>query len=316
MSAPKVIAVVGATGAQGAGLVRAILADREHGFAARAITRDPSSSAARALAAAGAEVVRADADDRASLVRAFAGAHGAYCMTNFWDHMSAKRELAQAAALADAAREAGVAHVVWSSLEDTRRFIPLESGRMPTLQERYNVPHYDAKGEADALFAEAGLPVTYFRTSHYWDNMVGLGMGPKREADGALVLRFPLGDAGLPGIGGADIGPCAYGVFLAGESMIGQTVCVAGSIDTGAQTAASLSRALGEPVRYDAISPADYRALGFPGSDELGSMFQFIAECGDVYNPPRDPAIARRLYPGLRTLDEWLVEYGPRIPLD
>lgn len=311
----KLIAVVGATGAQGGGLVRAILGDADHDFAARAITRDPASPAARALAEAGAEVVQASADDEASLARAFSGAYGAYCMTNFWDHLSPEREIQQAGALARAARAAGVSHVVWSTLEDTRQFVPLDDERMPVLMGRYHVPHYDAKGEADALFAEAGVPATYFRTSHYWDNMVHLGMGPHREADGTLVLRFPLADAGLPGIGGADIGPCAYGVFLAGESMVGQTVCVAGSIDTGEQTAQSLTRALGEPVRYEAITPAQYRSLGFTGSDELGSMFQFIAECGDVYCPPRDPAIARRLYPGLRTLDEWLVEYGPRIPL-
>lgn len=115
MSDKKTIAVIGATGAQGGGLVRAILADPERRFAARAVTRKTDSDKARALAAAGAEVVAADADDPASLTRAFAGAHGAFVVTNFWEHVSAERELKQAAAMARATKAAGVAHVVWST---------------------------------------------------------------------------------------------------------------------------------------------------------------------------------------------------------
>ena len=99
-SKKPVIAVVGATGAQGSGLVRAILQDPERRFTARAITRKPDSEKARALAAQGAEVVAADADDASSLDRAFAGATGAFCVTNFWEHFSADREVAQARAMA------------------------------------------------------------------------------------------------------------------------------------------------------------------------------------------------------------------------
>ena len=133
MSQP-IIAVFGATGAQGGGLVRAILADPQRRFRVRAISRNPASDKARALAALGAEICQADADDAASLGAAFAGAHGAYCVTNFWEHFSTARELAQAGAMAQAARAAGVRHVVWSTLEDTRRLVPLADPRMPTLQ--------------------------------------------------------------------------------------------------------------------------------------------------------------------------------------
>ncbi|HLW94743.1 MAG TPA: NmrA family NAD(P)-binding protein, partial [Solirubrobacteraceae bacterium] len=153
MADKKVIAVVGATGAQGGGLVRAILADPDGGFSARAITRDPSSEKAQELAALGAEVVAADVDDEASLERAFAGAHGAFCVTFFWAHFSPETELAEAANMARAAKAAGVEHVIWSTLEDTREFIPLDDDRMPTLGERYKVPHYDAKGEANHIFS-------------------------------------------------------------------------------------------------------------------------------------------------------------------
>lgn len=154
----KIIAVVGATGAQGGGLVRAILDDPSGGFTARAITRDVNSEKARALAALGAEVVAGDVDDEASLQRAFAGAHGAYCVTFFWAHFSPAKERAEAAAMANAAKVAGVKHVIWSTLEDTRKSIPLSDNRMPTLQGDYKVPHFDAKGKAMRCSPPRGCP--------------------------------------------------------------------------------------------------------------------------------------------------------------
>src|SRR5689334_22589961 len=100
MGDKKVIAVVGATGTQGGGLVRSIAADRSGDFAARAITRKTDSENAKALARLGVEVVAADMDDEKSLERAFAGAHGAFCVTNFWEHYTPEREGAQAGNLA------------------------------------------------------------------------------------------------------------------------------------------------------------------------------------------------------------------------
>jgi len=200
MSGSKIIAVVGATGAQGGGLVRSILADRDGPYAVRAITRDPGSDAARALADAGAEVVAADLTDPASVRRAFEGAYGAYCVTFFWAHMSPEREHEEARTMANAARDASLEHVVWSTLEDSRRFIPLDDPRMPTLMGRYKVPHFDAKGEADQLFRDAGVPTTFLLTSFYWDNLIHFGMAPRRAADGVLEFALPMGDRRLPGI--------------------------------------------------------------------------------------------------------------------
>ena len=118
MSDRKIIAVVGATGAQGGGLVRAILDDPEGRFAVRALTRNPDSDKAKSLSAAGAEVVAADLDDEASLVEALDGAYGAFFVTNFWEHFSPEKETGQAANLARAAKKAGLKHVIWSTLED------------------------------------------------------------------------------------------------------------------------------------------------------------------------------------------------------
>jgi uncharacterized protein YbjT (DUF2867 family) len=314
MSDRKIIAVVGATGAQGGGLVRSILADADGQFAVRAITRDVASPAARALAAAGAEVVAADIDDAASVRRAFEGAHGAYCVTFFWAHFSPDKEMAEARAMAAAARDAGLRHVVWSTLEDSRRWIPLEDDRMPTLMGRYKVPHFDAKGEADQAFRDAGVPTTFLLTSFYWDNLIHFGMGPRRGADGKLDFVLPMGDRKLPGIAAEDIGRCAHGIFRRGTEFTGRTVGIAGQHLTGTEMAASLSAALGEQVRHQAVPPAVYRGFGFPGAEDLGNMFQFNHDFSDEFCAARNIEFSRSLNPALHGFDEWLKANAKRIP--
>lgn len=315
MADKKIIAVVGATGAQGGGLVRAILADKNGQFAARALTRDPGSEKARALGAAGAEVVAADVDDLDSLKRAFTGAHGVYCVTFFWAHMSPDSEQAEALAMAQAARYAGVRHAIWSTLDDMREWVPLDDDRMPTLMNRFKVPHYDAKGEANVFFTALGVPTTFQLTSFYWDNFVHFGMGPRRGADGRLVLALPMGESKLPGIAAEDIGKCAYGIFKRGVEAIGQTLGLAGEHLTGHQMAAAFSRALGEEVRYDAMAPAAYRALGFPGAEDLGNMFQVKRDFEAPHCARRDPAVARSLDPAVQTFAQWLERNKDRIPI-
>jgi uncharacterized protein YbjT (DUF2867 family) len=311
----KIIAVTGATGAQGGGLVRAILDAPDGGFIARAITRNPDSDSARRLAADGAQVVQADLDDEASLTRAFTGAHGAFCMTNFWEHFSPERETAQAGNLARAARSAGVAHAIWSTLEDVRSYVPLGDDRMPTLTGGYKVPHMDAKGEANGFFRAAGVPTTYLYTSFYWDNMVSFGMGPARDENGALALTLPIATAKLPSIAAGDIGACAYGIFREGSPWIGRSVGIAGDHLSGAELAAGLTDALGEEVHYNAVTPAAYSALGFPGADELANMFQFNAEFADEYCSTRDLATSRRLNPNLASFNRWLEHNAASIPV-
>jgi uncharacterized protein YbjT (DUF2867 family) len=311
----KIIVATGATGAQGGGLVRAILADPSGGFAVRALTRDVNSEKAKALAKAGAEVVAANVDDVDSLKKAFRGAHGAYCVTFFWDHFSPDREKAQALHMAEAAKDAGLKHVIWSTFEDTRASIPLSDDRMPTLQGKYKVPHFDAKAEADAYFKERGLPTTYLLTSFYWDNLIHFGMGPKRGSDGRLAFVLPMGDKKLPGIAAADIGACAYGIFKRGPEFVGKTVGVAGEHLTGAQMAAVLSTALGQLIVHGAVPPAVYRSFGFPGADDLGNMFQFNADFEALYCGHRDLALCRSLHPKLQTFEQWLAANKDRIPV-
>ncbi|HEY2090575.1 MAG TPA: NmrA/HSCARG family protein [Thermoanaerobaculia bacterium] len=305
MSEKKVIAVIGATGAQGGGLVRAILSDPEGGFTARAITHNPDSDKAKALAAAGAEVVAADIEDADSLRRAFDGAYGAYCVTFYWAHFSPEKELQHAHNMARAAHDAELRHVVWSTLEDTRNWIPLSDDRMPTLMEHYKVPHFDAKGESDAAFRELGVPTTYLLTSFYWDNFIHFGMGPARGADGKLAITFPLGDAKMPSIAAEDIGRCAYAIFKRPE-LIGQRVGIAGEHVSGAEMAAGFSKVFGEEVHYNAIEPSVYRGFGFPGADDLGNMFQFYRDFESDFRKPRDVEFSRGLNPRLQDFGAWL----------
>ena len=316
MDEKRIIAVVGATGAQGSGLCRAILNDKGGGFRVRALTRNPGSDKAKELAKLGAEVVAADVDDEKSLEKAFRGAYGAFCVTFFWEHFSPEKEYAHASAMAHAAKNAGVKHVIWSTLEDTRRWVPLSDDRMPTLMGKYKVPHFDAKGEADQVFTDLGLPVTFLPTSFYWENLIYFGMGPKRGADGKLEITFPMGDKKLPGVAAEDIGKCAYAIFKNGNEFIGKTVGIAGEHLTGMQMADALTKALGREVRYKDMPPEVYRGLGFPGAEDLGNMFQFKRDFENVFCGAREVGVARSLNPSLQTFQAWLAVNKNRIPIE
>jgi uncharacterized protein YbjT (DUF2867 family) len=316
MAEKKIIAVLGATGAQGGGMVRAILNDPASGFAARAVTRDVNSEKAKELAKLGAEVVTADVDDPASIEKAFRGAYGAFCVTFFWAHYSPEKEVAEAKAMAEAAKRTGLQHVIWSTLEDTRKWVPLTDNRMPTLHGKYKVPHFDGKGESDHFFTDFGVPTTFLLTSFYWDNFIYFGSGPKKGPDGKLALTMPMGDKKLPGIAAEDIGKCALGIFKKGREFIGKTVGIAGEHLTGAQMAAALTKALGQEVRYNSVPPEVFRNFGFPGADDLGNMFQFNRDFEEYFCGRRNPTFARSLNPELQDLATWLSRNKARIPLE
>jgi len=255
-------------------------------------------------------------DDADSLKRAFRGAYGAFCVTFFWAHFSPEKELAQAKAMADAAKASGLQHVIWSTLEDTRLLVPLSDDRMPTLLGKYKVPHFDAKGEANHWFADAGVPTTLLNTSFYWDNLIHFGMGPKKGPDGTYSLTFPMGDKKLPGIAAVDIGKCAYGVFRRGASMVGKTLGIAGGHPTIAEMASALSDVLGVKVVYNAVEPEVYRGFGFPGAEDLGNMFQYKRDFNDAYCAARDLRSSRELNSELMSFGDWARANKDAIPLD
>jgi uncharacterized protein YbjT (DUF2867 family) len=316
MSDKKVIAVLGATGAQGGGVVRAILSDKSSEFAVRALTRNVNSDKAKALTDLGAEVVAADLDDYDSLKKAFTGAHGVFAVTNFWEHFSPEKEIEQAASIAKAAKEANVKHVIWSSLDDTRKWMPTDDNRMPTLQGKYKVPHFDAKGESNKFFTDSGVPTTILNTVFYWENFIYFGQGPKKGKDGKITLSLPLSDKKLPSIASEDIGKSAYAVFKNGDKYIGKTIGIAGEHLTGKQLAEEFTKELGEQVVYNAISPEVYRGFGFPGADDMGNMYQFKAEFNEDYCNSRSVEVAKTLNPSLKNFKSWLKENKNKIPLE
>ncbi|KPK17536.1 MAG: nucleoside-diphosphate sugar epimerase [Betaproteobacteria bacterium SG8_41] len=306
MADKKIIAVVGATGTQGGALVRAILSEPQGPFAVRALTRNANSEKAQELKRLGAEVVAADIDNVNSLKLAFHGVYGVFCVTFYWEHCMPEREMAQAAAMAQAARNAGATHVIWSTLEDTRKLVPLKDNRLPTIMEKYKVPHFDGKGASNDAFRQIGLPTTYMLGSFYWENLIYMQMGPKKQADGTFVFALPLGDKRLPGIAADDIGKCAFGIFKRGAQFIGKTVGMA----------ASFTRALRQKVVYQHVPFDEYRGLDFPAAKDLANMFQFQHDFEVEFCAARNVELSRSLNPSLLSFDGWLLKNKEKLPLN
>lgn len=305
MTDKKIIAVVGATGQQGGGLARAILDDPAGQFALRALTRNAESPAARALAERGAEVVAADLDDQDSIRAALDGAYGAFFVTAFWEYNSVQREQAQARAMAVAAKDAGLRHVIWSTLPDTRDHIPHDDERAPTLHGEYKVPHFDSKSEAESFFVDAGVPTTNLSTTFFFESFIDF-FRPARGEDGTLTLNLPMADRTLPGIAAEDIGRTAFGIFERGTDLVGETVNISGENLTGEQYAAAFSKELGENVVYQALPLDVVRQLPQPGADDLANMFFFYAEHEAAFAGVRDPEEVRKLNPRLQNFATWL----------
>lgn len=313
----RIIAVIGATGAQGGGLARAILADQDGPFALRAITRDANSPKARDLAARGAEVVEANLDDEAGVRKAFDGAYGAFVVTNFLAQLTPEEEAARsrpqmelehAATAARAAKDAGLKHVIWSTLEDTRPHFEHLGSEPPTLMDVYKVPHFDAKGEANAFFTKAGVPTTFLETTFYYELLL-MGQGPHRDETGELVLTIPMNDSVMALVATEDIGRTAYGIFRAGAKYIGRTVGVAGAHVTGVELAELFTKVFGEKVVYRPYTHDEVRASGSWFADEIANAFQFCAETSENFVTSRNLGRVRELNPQLTSLEEWLVEH-------
>ena len=315
MGEKKIIAVIGGTGSQGGGLVRAILNDKNGEFTPRAITRNAKSEKAEELKKMGAQVVEADVDDKESLVKAFEGAYGAFCVTFFWEHFSPEKEKQHAQNMAEAAKAAGIKHVIWSTLEDTRKWIPINDERMPTLHGVYKVPHFDAKGESNMYFKNSGVPYTLLNTSFYWDNFIYFGLGPQKGPDGKLAITLPMQDKRLPGIAAEDIGKAVMGIFKAGEKYQGKTIGIAGEKLKVSEMAEGFAEVLGTDVGYNDVPASTFRSFDFPGADDMGNMFQFKAEFEEDFCNARDIEETKKLNPDLLSFKEWLDKNKEKIKI-
>ena len=284
-----IVAVCGATGSQGGSVVTALLQSKK--FKVRALTRKPDGEKAKSLRDRGCEVMKVDFDQSLEeMKQSFDGCHGAFLVTNFWEHFSAEKEYAQGVALADVTKAAGVKHVVWSTLEDTRLF----KDDIPYVG-KYKVAHFDEKGRVNEYMKSIHLPVTLLFTSFYWENLTSM-MNPQKQEDGSYSMVYPMGDVPLPGVATVDIGRCVSAIFEKGYTKIGETFGLSSEHLKLLEMAAILSEVSGKNVKYVCLEAQAYRELGFPGAVEIGSMFQFKRDHNEEFCAARNMDKVRALF--------------------
>ncbi|XP_062359805.1 nmrA-like family domain-containing protein 1 [Cinclus cinclus] len=288
MAGKKLIVVFGATGAQGGGVARALLDDGT--FKVRAVTRSPGKKEAEELRRRGAEVVKADQDDEASLQRALAGAYGAFIVTNFWEHCSKEKEIEQGQRLADLSKHQGLHHVVFSGLENVHQ---LTGGQLEVL-------HFDGKGVVEEYFQKTGVPTTIIRLPFYFENFLSIFKPQKRQGD-SFVLELPMGDTPMDGMAVEDLGPVVLCLLKSPGEYVGQVIGLSTGKLTEAEYAAILSQQTGKTVTASKITPEEYEKQDFPGAKEMAAMFRFYA-----LKPDRNVALTMKLNPKARTFQQWV----------
>ncbi len=279
----KVIAVTGATGQQGGAVARKLL---EAGWKVRALTRDLDKPAAQELQALGAEIVPGDMDDRSQLDSAFQGAHGVFSVQNFWlPGVGFEGEIRQGKNVADAAKAAGVQHLVYSSVGAAHRGMGQK--------------HFESKWMIEQHIHSLDIPFTILRPAAFFENFNwerayilngtfnGLGLRPEKERQL---------------IGVDDIAAFTILAFANPSEYEGKTIELAGDALTESQLAETFAKVIGRPVRLS--MPVEGQSWGDP--EEMTAMFNFFN--GEAYDA--DIAALRKLHPGLLTLEQYLRKTG------
>jgi uncharacterized protein YbjT (DUF2867 family) len=281
----KTLLITGATGRQGGAVIRHLL---PKGWKLRALTRDPGSHSARSLKDKGVEVVQGDLEDAASVARAAAGVYGIYSVQDFWA-VGAKREIQQGKNVADAAKKAGVKHLVYSSVGGAER--------------NTGIPHWESKWEIEKYIRSLDLPVTVIRPVTFMDgyyiDQVEIGILKGKLVDPVRA------DKPYQTIATNDIGAFVTLAFERPEEFMGKELEIAGSELTNAEAAQVFSRVLGKPVKFQKLPlPIVRLVMG----KEFYVMFRWFNEAGYKANIPE----LRRKYPEvhLQTLEEWLRNEG------
>ena len=282
MTEERVIVVSGATGQQGGAVARHLLAE---GWPVRALSRDPSGDKAQALARSGAEVVAADLDDPSTLEGALSGVHGVFSIQTPWTR-GIEGEIEQGVALAQAAKAAGTAHFVYSSVGGAHR----DTG----------VPHFDSKWRIEERIAELGLRATILRPAFFMENFF---MPDTRTGVEAGTLSLGMApEKPLQMIAVDDIGALTALAFARGEEFVGRAIDISGDELTGPQMAEAFAKVMRRPVAYDQTPIEQIRAF----SDDFAKMFEWFNARG--YEA--DIGALRKLHPGLKSFETWLSEAG------
>jgi uncharacterized protein YbjT (DUF2867 family) len=292
----QIITVVGGTGAQGGGVVDALLASGQ--YAVRVVTRDPSSKSAEALAKRGIGVVKGDLTEPSSLHAAFDGAYGAFIVTNFWDPGQMAKETEIGVAAVKEARDAGVQHLIWSTLPDAQH---LTGGRL-------KVPHFTGKAKVDPAVAAAGFPrYTFVQAPFYFQNFL-TALAPQPLPNGGRGWGIPIDPSARVIHGGdvKDVGRAVAAAFAAGDSLPnGSYLAVCGGLYSFNDFVATLN-GQGHGVQVQQV-PAEAYDTFFPGAPEVRETFQYFEQCF-YFGPERESRIAaaRAVYPaGFSTFSDW-----------
>lgn len=274
----RIILVTGATGKQGGAVVEHLL--REN-WKVRALCRDPGEEQARILEHQGVEIVRGNLDEPQTLRHACVDCHGVFGVQNFWE-AGAERETRQGVALAEAVRDAGVRHFVYSSVGGAER----GSG----------IPHFESKRRIELRIEELKLPATILRPVFFMENF---NMPDFRDSITAGVLRMPQRrDRRLQMIAVTDVGAFAAIAFADPDRYLGQALEIAGDEITMPQAAEAFGEVLGSRVRYEEI-PVE---AALAQSPESGAMYKWFNEQG--YQA--DIRGLRRIHPSMLPFTTWV----------
>jgi len=289
MTNAKTILVIGATGAQGGGVVRHLL--KRGKFNVRALTRNPDSEKAHALAQAGVEIVRGDLSDPNSLRAAMKGCYGVFGVTNFWEHF--EKEYDHGKNLIDAVKDAAIEHFVFSSLPYAHKLS----------EWKLEVPHFDIKAKIEDYAHSLKVPSTFAHVAFYYENFLYF-FPPKPQEDGSYIFGFPQGETPLAAVCVEDVGGVVATIFERPEELLGKTVGIVGDDLPCSQYAEIMSRVLGKKIVYRYI-PRDVLAkLGFPGAQDLANMFEY----NRLFIPNRKADLEQSLalYPGMQRFEPWV----------
>jgi len=286
----KLVTVFGATGSQGNSVVSALL---QHGYKVRAVTRNPDGEKAKALKATGADVVKGDLNDAATIETAVQGAYGVFLVTDYWGLFSQNQEtafdieVAQGKAVADSCKQAGVKHVVFSGLDPAQDAI----GKF--------CPHLESKAIVEKYLDEIGVPNTSVRYPFYFENFLGM-LAPQKKDDGIFELTLPV-DVPMHGMCVDDGGQVIVAVFTNPGEYIGKKIGISGDKLTMYEYAATMSKVSGKTVKYNQVPTEVYSKFPFPGAVDLAIMFEFF-NSGKVQ---RDIDLTRHLNPKALNFEQW-----------
>ena len=280
----KVIAVTGATGQQGGAVARKLLAE---GWKVRALTRNEEKPAAQELVSLGADILSGDMENRAELEAAFQGAYGVFSVQNFWlPNVGYEGEIRQGKNVADAAKAAGVQHLVYSSVGSAHRGMGQK--------------HFDSKWEIEQYIHSLGIPFTILRPVAFMDNY---NWSRAYILNGTLTGRGLRPEKGVQMIAVEDIGVFTALVFANPQEFLGKTIELAGDELTEPQTAEVFSRVIGRPVQLVAPTPGGGR---YASEEEMQAAFNFFN--GQGYDA--DIPVLRKRHPGLLTFEQYLRKNG------